>query len=156
MSNKNKVAFLKKEGILNPKPERILCKRFQEIDFFDPLDLPQVRYEMLRSARVEQTPVAEVCRMFGFSREYFYRLERGFMKQGYSHLLGSRKGRRPVIALNQEIVNFIVHRKIEEPNISGESLRIEIFRLYKVDCSRRTVERIVEQLGLGKKGGHKK
>ena len=153
--NKNKIEFLKKEGILNPKPDRILCKKFQNIDFFDPLDLPQVRYEMLRSARVEKTPVAETCRKFGFSREYFYRLERGFMDQGYASLLGSRKGRQPVIALNQEIVNFIVHRKIEEPNISGESLRIEIQRLYKVDCSRRTIERIVERLGLGKKGGHK-
>lgn len=153
--SKNKIEFLKKEGILNTKPDRILCKKFQDIDFFDPLDLPQVRYEMLRSARVEKVPVAKACKTFGFSREYFYRLERGFMEQGYAYLLGSRKGRRPVIALNQEIVNFIVHRKIEEPNISGERLRIEILRLYKVDCSRRTVERIVEQLGLGKKGGHK-
>lgn len=149
--SKNKIEFLKKEGILNPKPDRILCKRFQNIDFFDPLDLPQVRYEMLRSARVENTPVAEACRNFGFSREYFYRLERGFMNQGYASLLGSRKGRRPSIALNQEIVNFIVHRKIEEPKLSGGSLRIEILRLYKVECSRRTVERIIEQLGFGKR-----
>lgn len=151
--SKNKIEFLKKQEILNPKPDRILCKRFQTIDFFDPLDLPQVRYEMLRSARVENIPVVEACRNFGFSREYFYRLERGFMERGYASLLGSRKGRRPVIALSQEIVNFIVHRKIEEPNISGESLRTEILRLYKVSCSRRTVERIVEELGLGKKKG---
>lgn len=153
--SKNKEEFLRKEGILNPKPERILCQKFQTINFFDPLDLPQVRYEMLRSARVENTPVAESCRNFGFSREYFYRLERDFMERGYVSLLGSPKGRRPIIALNQEIVNFIAHRKSEEPNISGESLRLEILRLYKVDCSRRTVERIVEQLGLGKKGGRK-
>lgn len=149
--DKSKIEFLKKEGIFNPKSDRVLCKRFQDMDFFDPLDLPQVRYEMLRSARVENIPVAKACREYGFSREYFYRLERGFMEQGYASLLGSRKGRRPIIALNQEIVNFIVHRKIEEPNISGENLRVEILRLYKVDCSRRTVERIVEQLGLRKK-----
>ena len=152
--DKNKIQFLKKEGILNLKPDRILCKKFQTLDFFDPLDLPQVRYEMLRSARVDNTSVAGACRKFGFSREYFYRLERGFRERGYASLLASRKGRRPIIALNQEIVNFIAHRKIEEPNVSGESLRKEILRLYKVDCSRRTVERIVEQLGLGKKGGH--
>jgi transposase len=152
---KRKKDFLTREGLLNPKPERISHPPFHTLDFFDPLDLPQVRYELLRTARVENTPVAEACRQYGFSREYFYRLERAFMERGYVSLLGSRMGRRPIIALNQEIVNFIAHRKIEEPTISGEDLRVEILRLYKVACSRRTVERIVEHLGLGKKGRHR-
>jgi hypothetical protein len=77
------------------------------------------------------------------------------MERGYVSLLGSRKGRLPVIALNQEIVNYVASRKMEEPGLSGEKLRKEIFRIYKVECSRRTVERIVEQLGLGKKRGLK-
>ena len=97
MSDKKK-DFLKKEGILNPNPERVLCPKFKSVDFFDPLDLPQVRYEMLRSARIGNASVAEACRQFGFSREYFYRLERSFKERGYVSLLGSRKGRRPVVA----------------------------------------------------------
>ena len=151
MINKKK-DFLKKEGILNPTPERVICPKFKNVDFFDPLDLPQVRYEMLRFARVGNASVSEACRQFGFSREYFYRLERSFKERGYVSLLGSRKGRRPVVALNQEIVNYIAHRKMEDPGLSGEKLRGEIYRLYNVECSRRTVERIVERLGLGKKG----
>jgi len=74
------------------------------------------------------------------------------MARGYVALLGSTMGRRPLIALNQEIVNFIAHRKIEKAAISGEKLRQEIQSLYKVECSRRTVERIIENLGLSKKG----
>jgi hypothetical protein len=74
------------------------------------------------------------------------------MARGYVALLGSTMGRRPIIALNQEIVNFIVHRKVEQSTISGERLRQEIQKIYHVDCSRRTVERIVEKLGLTKKG----
>jgi hypothetical protein len=74
------------------------------------------------------------------------------MARGYVALLGSTMGRRPIIALNQEIVNFIVHRKIEQPTISGENLRQELQKLYNVDCSRRTVERIVQKLKLTKKG----
>lgn len=151
----NKKEFLSKEGILNPKPERISNNLFLTKAFFDPLDLPQVQYEMLRKARVEEIPVIEACRQFGFSREYFYRLERNFMERGYMSLLGAPMGRRPIIALNQEIVNFIVHRKIEDLSLSGEALRIEILSRYKVNCSRRTVERIVEQVGLGKKKPHK-
>ncbi len=74
------------------------------------------------------------------------------MQRGYVALLGSSMGRRPLLALNQEIVNFIIHRKLEQPHLPGENLRQEILRLYKVDCSRRTVERIVEKTGLSKKG----
>jgi transposase len=149
---KDKKAFLEKEGLLNSKPERVSHPLFEKIDFFDPFDLPQVRYEMIRSARVEKIPVAEACKLFGFSREYFYKLERAFMARGYVAMLGSTMGRRPIIALNQEIVNFIAHRKIEDPGLSGEKLRQEIQSLYNVDCSRRTVERIVEKIGLSKKG----
>ena len=148
----NKKKFLKQEGLLNPKPERISHALFETLDFFDPLDLPQVRYEMIRAARVEKNTVAEACKFFGFSREYFYKLERAFMARGYVALLGSTMGRRPIIALNQEVINFIVHRKIEETQLSGENLRQEIKRLYNVDCSRRTVERVVEKLGLPKRG----
>ena len=148
----NKKKFLEQEGLLNPKPERVSHPLFKTLDFFDPLDLPQVRYEMIRAARVEKNTVAEACKLFGFSREYFYKLERTFMARGYVALVGSTMGRRPIIALNQEIVNFIVHRKIDENQLSGENLRQEIKRQYNVDCSRRTVERIVEKLGLPKRG----
>ena len=147
-----KLHFLQREGLLNPRPERVAHPQFETLDFFDPLDLPQVRYEMLRAARIDGSPVAEACRLFGFSREYFYQLERAFSRRGYVALLGSPLGRRPLLALNQEIVNFIVHRKLEQPKLSGEQLRQEILRLYQVDCSRRTVERIVEKVGVGKRG----
>ena len=90
--------------------------------------------------------------MLGLSREYFYRLERKFGERGYVALLGSPKGRPPLLALNQEILNFIVYRKLEQPQVSGEQLRKEILKLHKVDCSRRTVERIIEKMGIGKGG----
>ena len=118
-----KADFLRREGLINPKPERVVHPLFRGRDFFDPLDLPQVRYEMLRIARVEDIAVKEACQLFGFSREYFYQLERDFMGRGYAALLGSTRGRRPLIALNQEIVNFIVHRKMADPHLTGEELR---------------------------------
>jgi len=150
-----KIEFLKNEGLLNPKPQAISSPEFHGQEFFDPLDLPQVRYEMLRAARVGIRSVAEVCRQFGFSREYFYQLERAFNRRGYAALVSTRTGRRPILTLNQEMIAFIIHRKVELPSISGEQLRQEISQRYKVSCSSRTVERIVEKLGFGKKGRHK-
>ena len=91
--NKTKLKFLEQEGLLNQRPERISHPLFETLDFFDPLDLPQVRYEMIRAARVENIQVAEACKLFGFSREYFYKLERSFMAHGYVSLLGSTAGR---------------------------------------------------------------
>jgi transposase len=154
MNSNDKINFLQKEGLLNPKPERVRHSLFQANDFFDPLDLPQVRYEMLRMARVDHAPVSEACKQFGFSREYFYRLERDFLLRGYVSLLGSFRGRRPLIALNQEIVNFIIHRKMTTPNLTGEDIHKELKTTYQVECSRRTVERIIKKLELGKKGLH--
>ena len=153
---RQRTEFLDTEGLLNPKPERVRCKLFEDGDFFDPLDLPQVRYEMLRSGRVEHRSVAKACREFGFSREYFYQLKRAFMERGLVALFGSPLGRRPLIALNQEIVGFIVLRKVEDANLSGEELRKEILQTYKVECSRRTVERVVEKTGLEKGGCHQR
>ncbi len=152
-----KKKFLENEELLNPRPDKVTHPLFQSLShsFFDPLDLPQVRYEMLRTARGGDSSVTKACMQFGFSREYFYQLERRFMKRGFVSLLGSRMGRRPLIALNQEIVNFIVTRKIQESSLSGEDLRREIQHNFKVDCSRRTVERIVEKAGLGKRGLHR-
>ncbi len=154
MNSNDKINFLQKEGLLNPKPERVRHSLFQANDFFDPLDLPQVRYEMLRMARVDHAPVSEACKQFGFSREYFYRLERDFLLRGYVSLLGSFRGRRPLIALNQELVNFIIHRKMTTPNLTGEDIHKELKTTYQVECSRRTVERIIKKLELGKKGLH--
>ncbi len=153
--SETKQDFLHKEGLANRRAERVTHSLFLTLDFFDPLDLPQVKYELLRAARVDNISVTEACNLFGFSREYFYRLEKAFMKHGYVSVIGSAMGRRPIIALNQEIVSFIVHRKMEEPRLSGKALRKEILQQYSIDCSRRTVERIIEKLGLEKKGRYR-
>ena len=41
---------LRKEGTLNPRPRAVTNPLFEESDFFDPHDLVQVKYEMLRQA----------------------------------------------------------------------------------------------------------
>jgi len=151
---KQKESFLLKEGLLNPKPDRVMYPLFKTHDFFNPLDLPQVRYEMLRCARAGEQSVSGACKTFGFSREYFYRLDRSFMGQGYAALLGSQVGRRPLILLNQEIVSFIIFEKIRNSRITASTLRKQIQERYNVECSIRTVERVVEKVGAGKKTGH--
>ena len=48
-----KTAELNRSGTLNPHPEVIVDPLFQNNPFFDPRDLLQTRYEMLRRHRIE-------------------------------------------------------------------------------------------------------
>src|ERR1044071_2994543 len=56
-------------GTLNPHPEHVRSDLFK-IDFFDPCDRAQVKYEMLRAHSLDGDPVAEACRQFGRSEEH--------------------------------------------------------------------------------------
>lgn len=149
---RSKREFLAREGLLNSKAEKVRHPLFGTHPFFDPLDLLQVRYEMLRCARVEGAAVSETVRLFGFSRQYFYDQEEKFKDRGVAGLLSAPQGRTPLVARNHEILGFIVQRKMSEPDLTGEDLRHEIRATFGVECGRRTVERIIERVKAGKKG----
>ena len=58
----DKSGRLRGTGTLNPHPERVRDPRFAGSDFFDPRDLLQVRYEMVRLVRIDR--VREVALRF--------------------------------------------------------------------------------------------
>ena len=77
MNTPAKQKALLASGTLNPHPEAVRSELFHT-DFFDPYDLVQVKYEMLRAHSVDEDAVAEVCRQFGLSRESFYQIQQAF------------------------------------------------------------------------------
>ena len=50
----SKADILREEGTLNPAPEKVRDPKFQQSEFFDPRDVVQVKYEMLRRVSVEK------------------------------------------------------------------------------------------------------
>ena len=52
-----KVTALLAEGTLHPAPEQVRDPKFREHDFFDPHDLVQVKYELLRRVSLERASV---------------------------------------------------------------------------------------------------
>ena len=66
---------LRHQGVLNPHPQKVADPLFLRGEFFDPRDLVQVKYEMLRRVRVEGASVTEVTLAFGFSRPVFYQAQ---------------------------------------------------------------------------------
>src|SRR5215510_1647677 len=63
-----KLKTLQEQASLNPRPQAVTDPLFHQSDFFDPRDLVQVKYEMLRRVRVEGRSVRQACLDFGFSR----------------------------------------------------------------------------------------
>ena len=57
---------LRRHGTLNPQPESVSHPLFQNSDFFDPDDLMQVKYEMLRQVHVDRESISEAARDFRF------------------------------------------------------------------------------------------
>src|SRR5262245_36948573 len=81
MTAPSKKKALLASGTLNPHPQDVRSELFK-MDFFDPCDRAQVKYEMLRAHSVDGDPVAEACRQFGFSRESFYQIQQAFSELG--------------------------------------------------------------------------
>jgi len=67
-----KVAALRTERSLNPRPEAVSDDRFAVSEFLDARDLVQVKYEMVRRVRVDGEAVTRSAQEFGFSRPSFY------------------------------------------------------------------------------------
>ena len=68
-----KQAALRQHGTLNTRPQDVRHPLFQGSDFFDPDDLLQVKYEMLRQVQADNRPVSQAAHEFGFSRPSFTR-----------------------------------------------------------------------------------
>jgi transposase len=132
-------------GTLNPHPQAVRSALFQ-MDFFDPYDFAQVKYEMLRAHSVDEDPVAEVCRQFGLSRESCYQIQQAFHKLGFSSFLSRKRGRKGPVKLKGELLEFALAQKKENPTIDPGHLAALIQARYGIAIHRTTVLR-----GLKKK-----
>ena len=140
---------LKREGALNPHPEEISDPLFREHGFFDPRDLVQARYEMLRRQRVDGLSVAAAAEAFGVSRPTFYQAQAEFAKAGLPGLLPKQRGPKEGHKLSDQVVDYILEKKRSQPDITtAECLRI-IKERFGVIAHRRSLERA---LGRKKNG----
>ena len=98
---------LQKQGCLNHRPGQVKSELFQKNDFFDPRDLLQVKYEMLRQVLAERQPILQVVRQFGFSRPSFYQALANFQQNGLLGLVRNKPGPRRAHKLSEPVVKFI-------------------------------------------------
>ena len=89
----DKFKNLIQQGTLNPKPQAVTDELFATGSFFDPCDIVQVKYEMLRRVAKDGVSIGEAIRAFGFSsRQSFYKARDAFEQSGLEGLVPVKRG----------------------------------------------------------------
>ncbi len=117
-----KLNALKKYSALNRQPQRVGDELFAQDDFFDPWDLVQVKYEMLRKVRVEKKTISDVAADFGFSRPSFYQTKEVFENQGVAGLIPKKRGPRAPHKINEQVLEFVQSLMASEEGITLQEL----------------------------------
>jgi transposase len=110
-----KAEVLRHQGALHPNPHAVRDEGFRQDEFFDPRDLVQVRYEMLRRHQVDGEAVTEVAVAFGVSRQAYYVTEAAFEEKGIAGLLPRRRGPRRAHKCTDEILDFVEQWRASSP-----------------------------------------
>src|SRR5215813_11589861 len=87
-----KLRTLQQHGTVNPRPKAVRDELFLQDEFFDPRDLVQVKYEMLRRVRTDGKSVTDAATNFGFSRPSFYQAQSAFEQDGLAGLVPRKRG----------------------------------------------------------------
>src|SRR5437879_4251019 len=90
------------------RPTSVSDTLFKENPFFDPKDLLQVRYEMLRRHSVERASIVDVATTFGVSRPTVYQAQAAFQQTGLSGLLPTHRGPKEGHKLSAEVIDYDV------------------------------------------------
>jgi hypothetical protein len=106
-----KVAALREERCLNPRPETVRDPAFAGSGFLDARDLVQVKYEMVRRVRVDGDAVSRTVADYGFSRPSFYEAAAALDAGGLAGLVPARPGPRRAHKMSVEVVAFAQDRR---------------------------------------------
>jgi transposase len=139
--NAAKLKTLHQQGVLNPHPEAVTNPLFQTGDFFDPHDLLQVKYEMLRRVEVDKAPVTETAAAFGLSRPVFYQAQRALAQQGLTGLIPRKRGPHGAHKLTPTVLDFVLQQRATSPSLTINELITRIQHQFGVAVHRRTIER---------------
>ena len=137
---------LKEHGCLNPNAEAVRDELFLSNGFFDPRDLLQVRYEMLRRVREDGVTVSHAAASFGVSRPTWYQAQRAWEAGGLPGLLPDRPGPRRAHKLSDEVVEALQAAKGEQPELTAAEL-VELVRArFGISVHRRSIDRALARV----------
>ena len=137
----DKAKRLRQQSNLNPRAEKVTDPLFEQDAFFNPRDLMQVKYEMLRRVRVDDQPISKAAANFGFSRPAFYAIQQAFECCGLSGLLPKKRGPQRRHKLTDEIVDYLNDTIRKDGRLKAPLLVERVQKRFGVKLHPRSIER---------------
>src|SRR6516165_10102188 len=140
-TNDPKLEALREQGMLNPRPGEVTDPRFAKDSFFDPRDLVQVKYEMLRRVQSEGHSITGAATAFGFSRPSFYQAQSAFTEAGLAGLVPHKRGPKQAHKLTDQVLAYILSTRQQEPSVRTTELVRLIQKRFGTKLHPRSIER---------------
>jgi len=136
-----KTRALQQEASLHPHPELVTDELFLTHEFFDPRDLVQVKYEMLRRVQSDGQAVSQSAAHFGLSRPSFYQAQAAFQQGGLPALMPQKRGPKKAHKLTAEVLAFVRQAQQENPSLRPPALVSLVKDRYDITVHPRSMER---------------
>lgn len=140
-ASSSKRQALKANATLNPHPEQIREALFLADEFFDPCDLLQVKYEMLRRVLTDGNSVTEAAAAFGFSRPAFYQALSAFKQGGLAGLIPQKRGPKEAHKLSPSVMAYLQKLLNDEPRLPPNELAHHLEQHFGLVVHPRSIER---------------
>jgi transposase len=137
--------LLRQQGVLHPHPEAVTAALFQDSSFFDPDDLIQVKYEMLRRVDAEQVPVSQAAHEAGLSRPSFYQAQAVLQQSGLAGLIPHKPGPHGAHKLTAPVLDFLDRQRASQPDLKFAELARLVQQQLGVTVHPRTIERVLSR-----------
>jgi len=133
---------LQAQGAAHPHPQAVTDPLFRDSAFFDPNDLVQVKYEMLRSVETEGRAVVEAAEAFGFSRPVYYVTRELFDREGLPGLLPRKRGPKHPHKFTDEVLAVLAQAVGEAEHMpSGAELSALLVERCGISAHPRSISR---------------
>ena len=136
---------LRDSGTLNPHAAKVSDELFVKHEFFDPDDLLQLKYEMLRRVRVDEQSVSSASRSVGLSRPTFYKAQAEYERGGLCGLLPAKRGPRRAHKLSEPVMEFVMSELAVDGSLRAPELARRIKERFGVDVHPRSIERALQR-----------
>lgn len=138
----DKTRVLRRQGTLNPRPNSVRDPLFApEGGFFDRRDIVQVKYEMLRKARVDGETITYAAAELGLSRVAFYKALIAFEDSGLAGLLPHKRGPRQGHKLTDEVIDFLRAALAADASLGAAALSKLVRKRFRRSVHPRSIER---------------
>ena len=143
--NRYRRQALEENKTLNKTPDKVLDTNFKNIEFFDPNDILQVKYEMLRYSEEDGVSVLNAAKTYGFSRISFYKIKKAFKEDGLAGLFPNKRGPHRAHKLNGEVMEFVSSLINENPSIRSSIIKEKIMKHFNITVHERSIERAIKR-----------